>query len=79
MKSKSEAKRKVKENKISTINTAKLFLAQEMQQLEENLMQIESEMKREGSVRTPKNRKVGKMTFQERENKCGENIKIQSD
>ena len=56
--SKSEAKRKVKENKISAINTAKLFLAQEMQQLKENLMQIESEMKREGSVGTPRNRKV---------------------
>ena len=58
LKSKSEAKRKVKENKISAINTAKLFLAQEMQQLKKNLMQIESEMKREGSVGTPRNSKV---------------------
>ena len=50
--------RKVKENEISAIKTEKLFLVQEMQQPNEKLKQMESEVKREGSVGTPSNRMV---------------------
>lgn len=58
LKSKLEAERKMKENEISAIKTEKLFLVQEMQQLKEKLKQMETEVKREASVGTPRSRKV---------------------
>merc|ERR1719318_1236673 len=58
LKSKLEAERKLKENEMSAMKTEKLFLVQEMQQLKEKLKQMESEVKREGSVGTPRSRKV---------------------